>query len=77
MQELLAQIQQHRDSTPGDDVCTVLDASSALPSPPSTAWRVTFLSTGGALPSKYRNVSGILLSYRCASFAPAVLTHTS
>ena len=67
-QEWLAQIQQHRESTPSDHLCTVLDAAAALPCPPSAAWRVTFLGTGGALPSKHRNVSGILLSYKCVFF---------
>ncbi len=47
----------------------MLDAAAALPCPPSAAWRVTFLGTGGALPSKHRNVSGILLSYKCVFFA--------
>jgi hypothetical protein len=66
-QQWLAQIEQHRKSDPRDDVCEVLDAAAAVPCPPSTAWRVTFLGTGGALPSKHRNVSGILLSYKCCS----------
>lgn len=67
MQQWHAQIEQHRLSTPSNDVCSVIDATAALSCPPSTAWRVTFLGTGGALPSKHRNVSGILLSYKTCS----------
>jgi hypothetical protein len=77
VQEWLAQIQQHRDLTPGDDVCTVLDDAAALPSPPPSAWRVTFLGTGGALPSKHRNVSGILLSYKCVPLTPCAVCRTN
>ncbi len=77
LQEYLAQIQQHRELGTCNDVCAVLDAAAALPGPPSTAWRVTFLGTGGALPSKHRNVSAILLSYKCdipPHFAPEKLS---
>jgi hypothetical protein len=76
-QEYLKQIEVQRTSTPNGDVCTVLDSAAAAPphAPPAT-WRATFLGTGGALPSKHRNVSAILLSYKCDYSAACVFLET-